>query len=159
MSEKDSPEISKKDTLKDIYEYMVFDEILYNFVIQKDVVVVKGGSLKPFAVHIKNLDNDDPIRKLLIEIIKRYYEIPDDLSDKETLDYISQNEHAHPHHIQLRDTVLLAYRRDLGKHLTGYDKSKNENQTNEKNGFLKYLLIGLAIAVAIIIIAFLLTKK
>ena len=146
-------ELDSKDAIP-LYPYFVIDEILYTFEKTKtitdtnkpsEIIMIKGGSLKPFVINKEELDTDDPNRKIMLEILKQYYQLPDTLDITKSLDFISKHANIQSH-TQLRTLVLLAYNTEIIKSM--------ENAKLSRNLKIKYLFILILIIVVIVIIAF-----
>lgn len=120
-----------------LYEFMAIDEILYSFEAKGDHILIKGGNIKPFVLLKNDLDEIDPNRKILLEIIKKYYKLQDDMDFDETILYIHHNR-IHPNN-QLRTIVLLAYQEELMKVL------------EQSNKWWKYKLVGIIAILSILI--------
>jgi hypothetical protein len=110
MSSRYKEELLDKDDDEKIplYSYLVMDEILYSMEKNKDAIFVKGGTLKTFAIPIENLDENDPNRAILLEILKKYLDINPETSVKDSLKYIT-NLSKVDSHTQLKNMVELAY--------------------------------------------------
>ncbi len=165
-------ELDSKNSIP-LYPYFVIDEILYTFEKTKavkrnpdastttsEIIMVKGGTLEPFVINKKELDIYDPNKKVLLEILKRYYQLPLQLSDMDTLRHIVKNSSIKSHS-QLRTIVLLAYNTDIIKSMeipkTYIEYTKT--LTGESNMNYGYIIIILVILLIIIVVAYYYFKK
>lgn len=159
MSELDSKNIS-------LYPFFVIDEVLYTFektkATQKNsdgttnltqMIMVKGGTLTPFVINGRNLDPHDPNRRILLEILKRYYQLPEDLSVEQTLN-IAVNNNNLKSHSQLRTLVLLAYNTEIVKSMDGPSAKKAMQQDQSHSRYESSYKYGIIILVLILVLAF-----
>jgi len=155
-----------------LYPYFVIDEVLYTFEKTKassknvdgstttsEIIMVKGGTLTPFVINKKELEGYDPNKKILLEILKRYYQLPENLPDTETLKHVVKNSSIKSHS-QLRTVVLLAYNTEIVKSMetpkTYIEYIKTMSDTNNIN--YKYVMIFIAVLL-LIILAFYFMRK
>jgi ATP-dependent Zn protease len=161
MSELDSKNIS-------LYPFFVIDEVLYTFEKTKasqknpdgttnlsQMIMVKGGTLTPFVVNGRNLDPHDPNRRILLEILKRYYQLPEDLSVEQTLN-IAVNNNNLKSHSQLRTLVLLAYNTEIVKSMDSPNAKKviQDEESKTSNRYQSSYKYGIIILIIVLILAF-----
>jgi hypothetical protein len=157
-----------------LYPYFVIDEVLYTLEKTKatsrnndgstttsEIIMIKGGTLTPFVINKKELDSYDPNRKILLEILKKYYQLPETLSDLETLKHVVKNSSIKSHS-QLRTLVLLSYNTDIVKSMETpksyieYIKVMSGGNTNSNQ---KYIFIIILIIILVIVIGYFLMRK
>ena len=128
-----------------LYSYLVMDEILYSMEKNKDAIFVKGGTLKTFAIPLENLDDHDPNRAILLEILKKYLDINPETSTKDSLKYI-MNLSKVDSHTQLKNMVELAYTDQILEIL-------NERKRMYKTYFIIIVVLIILIAILYFIFA------
>jgi hypothetical protein len=124
-----------------------------------EIIMVKGGTLSPFVINKKELDTHDPNKKILLEILKRYYNLSETITDSDSLKYIVKNSNIKSHS-QLRTIVLLAYNTEIVKSMETpksyieYIKIMSGGNTSNT----KYILLALLL-LALIILFFYFMRK
>jgi hypothetical protein len=148
MSSYEKEDSDTKDEEKiPLYSYLVMDEILYSMEKNKDAIFVKGGTLKTFAIPLENLDENDPNRAILLEILKKYLDISPETSVKDSLKYI-MNLSKIDSHTQLKNMTELAYTDQILEIL------------NERKRMYKtYFLIAVILIIVVAIIYFFMVKR
>ncbi len=167
-------ELDSKNSIP-LYPYFVIDEVLYTLEKTKasnknndgstttsEIIMIKGGTLTPFVINKKELDGYDPNKKILLEILKRYYQLPESLPDLEALKHIVKNSSIKSHS-QLRTLVLLAYNTDIVKSMEtpkSYIEYIKVMSSGGVNSNQKYIVVAILIIILVIIIAyFIMTRK
>lgn len=167
-------ELDSKNSIP-LYPYFVIDEVLYTLEKTKassknidgstttsEIIMIKGGTLTPFVINKKELDSYDPNKKILLEILKRYYQLPESLPDLEALKHFVKHSSIKSHS-QLRTLVLLAYNTEIVKSMETpksyieYIKVMSGGGSGSSNQ--KYIFIAILIVILVIVIGYFFMKR